>query len=68
MPAARSTVPARMDGATDNARREIEEIERLVSGRRLIIATNRGPVEFHRGVDGKLAHRRGPGGVVIATA
>jgi trehalose 6-phosphate synthase len=34
----------------------------------LIIATNRGPVEFSRGADGKLAHRRGPGGVVTALA
>jgi trehalose 6-phosphate synthase len=33
---------------------------------RLIIATNRGPVEYYLSQDAKLKHRRGPGGVVTA--
>ncbi|HEX6122241.1 MAG TPA: trehalose-6-phosphate synthase [Ktedonobacterales bacterium] len=73
MPAARkgaasAGMESAANGARDGARRERTELERLVSGRQLIIATNRGPVEFHRGADGKLAHRRGPGGVVTALA
>jgi trehalose 6-phosphate synthase len=34
----------------------------------VLIATNRGPVEFHRTPDGKLTTRRGPGGVITALA
>jgi trehalose 6-phosphate synthase len=37
----------------------------LVGSRQLLIASNRGPVEFHRTVDG-FAARRGGGGVVTA--
>src|SRR6266581_9203480 len=33
---------------------------------RLIIATNRGPVEYYLSQDEVLKHRRGPGGVVTA--
>ena len=38
----------------------------LLGGRRLIIATNRGPVSFALGADGALRPRRGSGGVVTA--
>ena len=38
----------------------------LLGGRRLIIATNRGPVTFSAGPDGRLRPRRGSGGLVTA--
>lgn len=37
-----------------------------IHAKRLIIATNRGPVEFYQDQQGELKHRRGPGGVVTA--
>ena len=40
--------------------------EALLGGRRLIIATNRGPVTFAAGGDGQLRPRRGSGGLVTA--
>jgi trehalose 6-phosphate synthase len=39
---------------------------RLLGDRRLIIATNRGPVSFTTGADGGLRPRRGSGGLVTA--
>jgi trehalose 6-phosphate synthase len=39
---------------------------RLLGDRRLIIATNRGPVTFVTGADGRLRPRRGSGGLVTA--
>ena len=39
---------------------------RLLDGRRLILATNRGPVSFALGADGSLRPRRGSGGLVTA--
>src|SRR5918995_1691100 len=38
----------------------------LLGDRRLLIATNRGPVTFASGADGKLRPRRGSGGLVTA--
>src|SRR5918999_2536440 len=38
----------------------------LLGDRRLIIATNRGPVTFTTGGDGSLRPRRGSGGLVTA--
>jgi len=38
----------------------------LLGDRRLIIATNRGPVTFATGADGRLRPRRGSGGLVTA--
>ncbi len=40
--------------------------ERLLDGRRLILAANRGPVNFTATSDGTLRARRGSGGVVTA--
>ena len=37
-----------------------------LSQRRLILASNRGPVEYHLTSDGRLQGRRGSGGVVTA--
>src|SRR5919106_4294583 len=39
---------------------------RLLGGRRLLIATNRGPVTFATAADGGLRPRRGSGGLVTA--
>lgn len=38
----------------------------LLGGQPLIVASNRGPVEFWRGPDGRLQARRGSGGLVTA--
>jgi len=38
----------------------------LLAAHPLIIAANRGPVEFTRGDDGRFTHKRGSGGVVTA--
>jgi trehalose 6-phosphate synthase len=45
-----------------------EEIAAIVGGRKLIVATNRGPVEFYRDQRGRFVTRRGSGGVVTALA
>ncbi|MGH2770508.1 MAG: alpha,alpha-trehalose-phosphate synthase (UDP-forming), partial [Actinomycetota bacterium] len=42
------------------------ELRELLSGRSLVIASNRGPVAFERGPAGKLVARRGAGGLVTA--
>ncbi len=39
---------------------------RLLDGRRLILAANRGPISFSAAADGSLRPRRGSGGVVTA--
>src|SRR5712691_11589537 len=38
----------------------------LMHARRLIIASNRGPVEYYLSHDGTVKHRRGAGGMVTA--
>src|SRR5687768_4513688 len=43
-----------------------EAAEKLLGERRLIIATNRGPVTFATAADGSLRQRRGSGGLVTA--
>ena len=45
-----------------------QEIATLLGRRRVIVASNRGPVEFVRGAGGRLSTRRGTGGVVTALA
>lgn len=44
------------------------EIATLTEGHTIIVASNRGPVEFYRATDGRLSTRRGAGGVVTALA
>ena len=44
------------------------EIASLTGGHTIIVASNRGPVEFYRAADGRLSTRRGAGGVVTALA
>lgn len=43
-----------------------ELCRKSLSGRRLILASNRGPVEYHLSQDGQLQAQRGSGGVVTA--
>lgn len=45
-----------------------DEIATLTAGHAIIIASNRGPVEFYHAIDGRLLTRRGAGGVVTALA
>ncbi|HEX6798569.1 MAG TPA: trehalose-6-phosphate synthase [Ktedonobacterales bacterium] len=45
---------------------EKERIARLVGGRQVIVASNRGPVEFMPDAAGRLRSRRGSGGLVTA--
>ena len=42
------------------------ETPQSIHAKRLIIATNRGPVEYYLSQEGDLKHRRGAGGVVTA--
>jgi trehalose 6-phosphate synthase len=44
------------------------QIATITAGRTIIVASNRGPVEFYRAADGRLSTRRGAGGVVTALA
>lgn len=44
------------------------EIATLTAGHNIIIASNRGPVEFYHAMDGRLLTKRGAGGVVTALA
>ena len=41
-------------------------VDDLLGRQRLILASNRGPMEFHTGPNGELQHRRGSGGIVTA--
>lgn len=41
-------------------------IAQIVRDRHVIVASNRGPVEYHREPDGKLTTKRGSGGLVTA--
>ncbi len=60
-------MPRRSPRAGPKADRRLPQAaQRLLDGRRLIIATNRGPVSFAAGADGSLRARRGSGGVVTA--
>ena len=52
---------------TRNEREGVWElVDELLSGQRLILASNRGPMEYHVQADGSLQPRRGSGGVVTA--
>jgi trehalose 6-phosphate synthase len=55
------SVQARADAHTT-------DVETLAARRQVIIASNRGPVEFQREHSGRLTTKRGPGGVVTALA
>ena len=52
--------------AENNTARVEELCSKNLSGRRLILASNRGPVEYHLSQDGQLQAQRGSGGVVTA--
>src|SRR5687767_2981935 len=40
-----------------------ESLERLAQGRKVVVVSNRGPVEFVPGEDGQLEPRKGSGGL-----
>src|SRR5215469_135195 len=46
----------------------IDQLATLGAGHNVIVASNRGPVEFYHAADGRLSTRRGSGGVVTALA
>ena len=53
---------------TETVTRSIaNQIATLTAGYTMIVASNRGPVEFYRAADGRLSTRRGAGGVVTRT-
>jgi trehalose 6-phosphate synthase len=54
--------------AGDAASLDINDIDQLLAGRILIVASNRGPVTFTHEGDGKFSSRKGSGGVVTAVA
>ncbi|HEY7034881.1 MAG TPA: trehalose-6-phosphate synthase [Thermomicrobiales bacterium] len=45
-----------------------DDTDRILAGRTLIVASNRGPVTFTHEGDGKFSSRRGSGGVVTAVS
>jgi len=50
-----------------NTARDLHRLcQELLGGRRLILASHRGPVEYHRDEEGRWKVRRGRGGVVTA--
>ncbi len=56
------------ESGNDATRSLTDAIATLTAGHSVIIASNRGPVEFYRATDGRLSTRRGAGGVVTALA
>lgn len=56
----------RPDARHDDAVSDEEQFARLVGGRQVIVASNRGPVEFVPDAAGRLRSRRGSGGLVTA--
>jgi trehalose 6-phosphate synthase len=53
-------------GSNDDARQD--DAAELMQGRRLIVASNRGPVTFNVNAAGEFTSRRGSGGVVTAVS
>ena len=55
------------NGAIRNRVQRLEDLtHRLLDGRRLIIASNRGPVQYDLQADGTMTSQRGSGGMVTA--
>jgi trehalose 6-phosphate synthase len=61
-------MPVRSNQSETAARPVSSQIATLTAGCTIIVASNRGPVEFYRAADGRLSTRRGAGGVVTALA
>ncbi|MBN1862741.1 MAG: trehalose-6-phosphate synthase [Dehalococcoidales bacterium] len=55
-----------METEQADSKRQLKELCRRLSPRRLILASNRGPIEYYLAEDGELQSRRGSGGVVTA--
>jgi trehalose 6-phosphate synthase len=61
------TAASQDTAAVDKDREALWElVDGLLQNQRLILASNRGPVEYHAQSDGQLQPRRGSGGVVTA--
>ncbi len=60
--------PRDRSSASKSVANPIKPIVPVTAGQTVIVASNRGPVEFYRTADGRLATRRGAGGVVTALA
>ena len=56
-----------VDGSAPSRQLE-EETDRVLAGRTLIVASNRGPVTFSYEDDGTFSARKGSGGVVTAVS
>jgi len=61
-------MPLRLYGSDTDALAVSNEISTLAAGQTVIVASNRGPVEFYHAADGRLLTKRGAGGVVTALA
>jgi trehalose 6-phosphate synthase len=61
-------MPVRSNQSETATRPVSSQIASLTAGCNMIVASNRGPVEFYRAADGRLSTRRGAGGVVTALA
>lgn len=61
-------MPSRVQSSDTAAVGVASEITSLAAGQTIIVASNRGPVEFYRAADGRFLTRRGAGGVVTALA
>jgi trehalose 6-phosphate synthase len=56
-----------MPDSWENSKAQLSRLSKeLLNKRRLILASNRGPIEYHVNAEGKLQWRRGSGGVVTA--
>lgn len=54
--------------ADDGTALAVNDIDQLLTGRTLIVASNRGPVTFTHEGDGKFSSRKGSGGMVTAVS
>jgi trehalose 6-phosphate synthase len=61
-------MPVRSNQSETATRPLSSQVATLTAGSTMIVASNRGPVEFYRAADGRLSTRRGAGGVVTALA
>ncbi|MEJ7839422.1 MAG: trehalose-6-phosphate synthase, partial [Thermomicrobiales bacterium] len=61
------TMPTPFNAETES-RETHRLVERILSERQLIVASNRGPVTFHQDKDGSFSDRQGSGGLVTAVS
>jgi trehalose 6-phosphate synthase len=61
-------MPVRSNQSETATRPVSSQVATITAGSTMIVASNRGPVEFYRAAGGRLSTRRGAGGVVTALA